>query len=99
MVRGAECDRAVLIMAARTPRSAGDHPGHDAAAGAKARDFSYQVTKDRTVFVFWHGRRVMTVTGRDAEKLLARLERIDADAEQMVLAKLTGNFKRGNERR
>lgn len=63
------------------------------------RGFRHQVTKDRTVFVFWRGRRVMTVVGRDAERLLARLDGIDPDAEQMVLAKLTGNFKRGNERR
>lgn len=51
------------------------------------------------MFVFWRGRRVMTVTGRNAERLLARLDGIDPDGEQMVLAKLTGNFKRGNERR
>ena len=51
------------------------------------------------MFVFWRGRRVFTATGSAAERLLARLEGIDADAQQMVLAKATGNFKRGNERR
>ena len=87
------------MAAARKPRSSGAASPDETAAQEPARDFRFQIAKDRTVFIFWRGRRVMTVTGRDAERLLARLEGLDPDAEQMVLAKLTGNFKRGNERR
>ncbi len=88
-------------MAARKARPrATDDPHHDeAVSGETPREFRYQVTRASAVFVFWRGRRVFTATGSAAERLLARLEGIDADAQQMVLAKATGNFKRGNERR
>ena len=88
-------------MAARKARPRATNVPHDdeAFSGEALPAFCYQVTRERTVFVFWHGRRVLTATGAAAERLIARLEGIDADAQQMVLAKATGNFKRGNERR
>ena len=45
------------------------------------------------------GRQVVALAGDDALKVIRRLEAADTEeAEQMVLAKATGNFKRGNER-
>lgn len=101
MVRGAERDRAVLIVASgRMKAGAKAVPERaEAARGASNPEFRHQLTKDGTVFVFWRGRRVRTFTGRDAERLLARLEGLDTEGRQMVFAKATGNFKRGNERR
>jgi hypothetical protein len=61
--------------------------------------FGYQVTKDGRVRVDFHGRHVVTVAGRDADRLSAALEGADADRTQLLLAKATGNFKHGNERR
>jgi hypothetical protein len=62
--------------------------------------FSYRVFKDGCVRVAFHGRDVVTVAGRDADRLRAQLEQAPhEDAEQLLLAKITGNFKRGNERR
>ncbi|GGA36331.1 hypothetical protein [Psychrobacillus lasiicapitis] len=62
--------------------------------------FSYQITKDDTVFILFQGKRVKTLKGKEAEKFLERIEdAVDEKEEQLILAKITGNFKRGNERR
>jgi hypothetical protein len=61
--------------------------------------FTAVVTRDERVLVSHHGRRVVALTGADARKVIERLEVAESEeAEQMVLAKATGNFKRGNER-
>jgi hypothetical protein len=57
--------------------------------------FSYQASKDDTVRISWKGRVVTTLRGREAVRFLDEIERGD---EQLVMAKATGNFKRGNER-
>ncbi|MDI2588321.1 hypothetical protein OR571_14675 [Psychrobacillus sp. NEAU-3TGS] len=62
--------------------------------------FSYQITKEDTVFILFHGKRVKILKGKEAEKFLTRIEDAeDEKEEQLILAKITGNFKRGNERR
>jgi S-adenosylmethionine hydrolase len=61
--------------------------------------FGYQVTKDRRVRVTFHGRHVVTVAGAKAERLTAALEEADAEQTELLLARATGNFKHGNERR
>lgn len=61
--------------------------------------FRYRVTKDGTVFVDHHGRVVTTLRGRAAERFLARVQRMDHAGAQGEMARVTGNFKRGNERR
>jgi hypothetical protein len=60
--------------------------------------FSYRETRDGTLFLSWNGRQVRVVKGRDAGALAARLRAADPRTAQMILAKATGNFKRGNER-
>lgn len=42
---------------------------------------------------------VTTLRGTDAAKFLAPIDRTDAPGAQLVMAKVTGNFKRGNEKR
>lgn len=61
--------------------------------------FDYQVTKDGRVIVTWRGKQVKTLAGKAAEKFLAAVESLDEAGVQLALAKVTGNFKRGNERR
>ena len=64
--------------------------------------FSYRATKDGRIFVYWHGaggNREIVLKGARAEKLISELPGMDADGQQLALAKATGNFKRGNERR
>jgi hypothetical protein len=61
-------------------------------------DFSYRSSKDGKVFISWFGKPVMTLKGQEARKLLNRLQALDEVQVQLALAKVTGNFKRGNER-
>ncbi|WP_411277021.1 hypothetical protein [Gaiella sp.] len=62
--------------------------------------FSAVVTRDDRVLVSYCGRQVVVLSGADARTVIERLGRAeDVAAEQSVLAKATGNFKRGNERR
>ncbi len=61
--------------------------------------FSAVVTGDERVLVSHAGRQVVALSGADARKVIRKLEHAESeDAEQLVLAKATGNFKRGNER-
>jgi len=61
--------------------------------------FTAVVTRDERVLVSHDGRQVVALAGADARKVIERLEVAEnEEAEQMVLAKATGNFKRGNER-
>lgn len=60
--------------------------------------FTYQVSKDRKVFIFWGGKRVKILKDDDAARFLARIAGLDDRGVQLALAKVTGNFKRGNER-
>jgi hypothetical protein len=61
-------------------------------------DFSYRATKDEKVFISWNGRTVTTLSGAKARRFLSEAERTDAEGEQLLMARATGNFKRGNER-
>ena len=57
------------------------------------------VTSAERVLVSHDGRQVAALAGDDAHKVIRRLEAAETEAaEQLVLAKATGNFKRGNER-
>jgi len=69
--------------------------------GAFAEDnaFSYRVLKDGTVRIAHRGTVVTTLAGKDASRFLARVDGTDSTGAQMAMAKATGNFKRGNERR
>ena len=60
--------------------------------------FSYRETKDGAVQISWYGKRVMTLKGPQARKFLAKIVDLDGKQAQLAMAKITGNFKRGNER-
>ena len=63
--------------------------------------FSYRITRNGKVLVYWHGatgRREIVLKGARADKLIRELHGMDADRQQLALARATGNFKRGNER-
>ncbi len=62
--------------------------------------FTYRVTKGNTVFVDYNGRQVKILKETEAEKFLKRMRAADNITEaQLIMAKITGNFKRGNERK
>lgn len=61
--------------------------------------FSYKVTKNNTILIYYHGKQVKLLKGKDAEKILEKINNAEGiQAVQLILAKITGNFKRGNER-
>jgi hypothetical protein len=61
--------------------------------------FSYRASKDGKVFIAWYGKQVMILKDKAAQRFLASVAELDQRAAQLVMAKITGNFKRGNERR
>lgn len=61
------------------------------------KSFSYQSAKDK-VRIFWDNRPIMTLSGQNAADFLAKAEGLDEAELQLLLAKLTGQFKHGNER-
>jgi hypothetical protein len=60
--------------------------------------FTWAGTKDGRVRISWHGRVVTTLAGKRATRFLEQVEHADDEAEQLLLARVTGNFKHGNER-
>jgi hypothetical protein len=60
--------------------------------------FSYKVSKDSKVFIFWYEKQVMILKGKDRDKFLAKMQNADSKEAQLIMAKVTGNFKRGNEK-
>lgn len=71
----------------------------DELTGPLADDpFDYQVTKTGEVRIFRGGHLVTVVRGSNASRLSAKLGRGDLQ-DQNLLARVTGNYKRGNERR
>lgn len=61
--------------------------------------FTYRAQKDGTVRIARNGRVVTTLAGKAAGRFLARVAIADDAEAQLVMAKMTGNYKRGNERR
>ena len=59
--------------------------------------FSYRQSKDK-VFIFWHHKQVMILKGQQARKFIDKIALLDGKAAQLLMAKITGNFKHGNER-
>lgn len=62
--------------------------------------FAYQITKKGTVIIYYGGKQIKIVKDREAERLIARIKEVEDNvtAVQLLLAKITGNFKRGNEK-
>ena len=61
--------------------------------------FNLHQHKDQKVSISWHGRQVLTLKGKNALKLLAKIHGASDEDAQLIMAKATGNFKRGNERK
>lgn len=57
--------------------------------------FAYRVTKDGRILIDRGGRTVTVVAGHAAEALEAKLRRADPAGVQQLLARATGNYRRG----
>ena len=54
--------------------------------------FSYRVTKNGKLFVYWHGKngkREIAIKGARAERLISKLPAMDPEQQQPVLARAT----------
>lgn len=60
--------------------------------------FSYRTSKDGKVFIAWEGRQVVVLKGERAKTFLQRVTGATEARQQLIMAKATGNFKRGNEK-
>jgi len=62
--------------------------------------FNYKITKKGTVIIYFDNKQIKIIKDREAESLIKKIKEAESDiAEiQLLLAKITGNFKRGNER-
>ena len=60
--------------------------------------FTFEARKNGTVEIFHHDRRATVLRGKDAMAFLAKAEKLNDDEIQQLLARITGNYKRGNER-
>lgn len=63
-----------------------------------ALGFTWTQTKAGRVRIARAGRVVMTLAGAAAKRFIARAEAGDEAAAQQLMARATGNYKRGNER-
>lgn len=60
--------------------------------------FSFAENRDGVVTVFRAGRAVTTLRGRAAARFRARISGRDEAGVQREMARVTGDYKRGNER-
>ncbi|MFD1206468.1 MULTISPECIES: hypothetical protein [Sporosarcina] len=60
--------------------------------------FTYKLTKDKKVFIYYKGKLVTTLAGKASEKFLSKIQLADFKEAQLLMAKATGNFKHGNEK-
>ncbi len=60
--------------------------------------FSFRASKRGEVFVSHHSRVVVTLRGAVAADFVAQIDGASDEERQQLMARLTGNFKRGNER-
>ena len=65
----------------------------------KEQPFTFRQRGDGSVAIFWKGRRVQVLTGKLAENFLAAAPECTGQELQLLMAKASGNFKRGNEKR
>ena len=60
--------------------------------------FEYKATKEGTVFISWEHRVVVTLAGKKAARFLDQVAAADDEQAQVLMARVTGNFRRGNEK-
>ena len=60
--------------------------------------FTYRARKNGDVEVMRHGLQVVCLRGKDATDLLAATSTASESDVQQLMARITGNYKRGNER-
>ncbi len=60
--------------------------------------FSIRANKDGDVTIFRNGKAVTALRGDAARNFLAEIREASMLEQQQLMARITGNYKRGNER-
>ena len=60
--------------------------------------FSWKLLKNGKALIYWSGKIIKTLKEKDAQKLKQIIADGNAYGIQLFLARITGNFKHGNER-
>ena len=60
--------------------------------------FDYRITKAGKVFINYNGKHVTTLSDSKAAAFIAAVKNASGTDAQLLMAKATGNFKRGNEK-
>jgi len=60
--------------------------------------FTYKTNKDGKVFISYEGKQVTILSGKKAEDFIRKIQNAEGKDAQLIMAKVTGNFKRGNEK-
>lgn len=58
--------------------------------------FSFQVYKNCRIRIFWNGKEVMVLNESSGKQFLRKIDSQSEKNIQLIMAKLIGNFKRGN---
>lgn len=61
-------------------------------------DFSFEARKDGRVAIFHRRRQARVLKGAEAGRFLDAVQGADPETQQLWMARVTRNFKRGNER-
>ena len=59
--------------------------------------FSYKITKSNKTLIYYENRLIKTLKEKETKKFQNSICGKDNFEVQLVLARITGNFKRGNE--
>lgn len=62
-------------------------------------DFSFRPTKGGGVAILRNGGTVTILRGDSARRFLAEIREASSPQQQQLMARITGNYKRGNEQR
>jgi hypothetical protein len=60
--------------------------------------FTFRAAKNGEVFVHHRGKLATTLRGEAAADFLADIDGADHEEQQQIMARVTGNYRRGNER-
>jgi hypothetical protein len=62
------------------------------------RPFTFRETKGGKVFIHWHGKQITILKDKAAIKFTESVSKMNQEEAQLLMARVTGHFKHGNER-
>jgi hypothetical protein len=88
-----DCKSIIFVNSGETPMTEIDKRNK-----LDAEPFDYDITKDNRVLLYWNGKLIKTLAGKQAQKFISQIAGVDTPTAQLIMARVTGNFKRGNEK-